>query len=52
MLVIGSIAGISHAFLKFAAHHKPKEVKSTEPVPTSPFQPFEQPPLPARPVSL
>lgn len=25
-------------------------IKSTEPVPTSPFQPFEQPPLPACPV--
>lgn len=34
MLVIGPIAGISNVYLKFAAHHKPEEFKSTEPVPT------------------
>ena len=34
MLVIVPIAGICNVYLKFAAHHKPEEFKSTEPVPT------------------
>ena len=34
MLVIVPIAGISNVYLKFTAHHKPEEFKSTEPVPT------------------
>lgn len=34
MLVIVPIAGICNVYLKFAAHHKPEEFKSTERVPT------------------
>ena len=32
MLLIVPIAGICNVYLKFAAHHKPEEFKSTEPI--------------------